>query len=325
MRFVGQSRVFQTAVRLLARIAQFDVPALIEGETGTGKELAARFIHYESARRDRPFVPVNCGALPETLVENELFGHERGAYTDARQPSCGLVGLADGGSLFLDEIDALSPKAQVALLRFLQDQRYRPVGASLDRRVDVRIIAATNQSLTDLSRQGRFRSDLLFRVKVMSVELPPLRARDGDAVLLAEHFVDECRRRYSGVTKNLAPATRAWIGQYDWPGNVRELENFIHREFLLTEGAEILPANVEARIAMHAPPIATSTVTEHYGAAKAAAIAAFDRQFLHSLLANNSGNVSRAARVAGKDRRALGRLLKKYGIRPGDFQARAAS
>src|SRR5262245_238466 len=175
---------------MLSRIARFDVPALIEGETGTGKEIAARVVHYQSTRRNRPFIPVNCGALPEALVENELFGHERGAYTDARESTPGVVALAEGGTLFLDEIDALSSKAQVALLRFLQDQRYRPIGAHADRRADVRVIAATNQSLEQLADRGQFRSDLLFRIKVLFVDLPPLRRRQGDAKLLAEHFLD---------------------------------------------------------------------------------------------------------------------------------------
>ena len=239
MDFVGQSPSFLSAVKLLARIGRFDIPALIVGETGTGKELAARAVHYESARRDQPFVPVNCGALSEALVENELFGHERGAYTDARHASPGLLSLAAGGSLFLDEIDALSPKAQVALLRFLQDQRYRPVGALQERQANVRVITATNQSLERLSREGLFRVDLLFRIKVMFVELPPLREREGDARLLAQHFLDECSSRYKSAPKRLHPSALAWIERYEWPGNVRELENFINREFLMTEGAEL--------------------------------------------------------------------------------------
>jgi two-component system response regulator GlrR len=322
MRFVGQAPAFLSALRLLARIALFDVPALIEGETGTGKELAARFVHYQSGRRDRPFVPVTCGALADTLVENELFGHERGAYTDAQQSSTGLVGLADGGSLFLDEIDALSPKAQVALLRFLQDQRYRPVGSTHDRRADVRVIAASNQALTHLARHGLFRSDLLFRIKVMSVELPPLRARPGDARMLAEHFLDECHRRYRGEPKWLHASTLAWIDSHDWPGNVRELENFIHRGFVLTEGPELLAP--DPPLTAGVLPGRAAAEAECYRSAKAAAISAFDRQFLRTLLARECGNVTRAARAAGKDRRALGRLLKNYGIRPSDFQAGSA-
>jgi len=158
MELIGQSPLFLTATRALARTARFEVPVLIQGETGTGKELAARVVHYQSTRGNRPFIPINCGALPEALVENELFGHERGAYTDARENAPGVVALAEGGTLFLDEVDALSAKGQVTLLRFLQDQRYRPLGATSDRRADVRIIAATNRSLEGLVDRGVFRA-----------------------------------------------------------------------------------------------------------------------------------------------------------------------
>jgi DNA-binding NtrC family response regulator len=330
MVMVGQSPGILEAVRLIARIARFDVPALIEGETGTGKELAARQIHYHSVRRDRPFIPLNCGTLPDTLVENELFGHRRGAYTDARDDSVGVVALADKGTLFLDEIDTLSPRAQVALLRFLQDRHYRPLGADSDQVADVRIIAASNQDLEALSRKGQFRSDLLFRVKIMFVDLPPLRARAGDARLLAEHFLAECARRYREPPKRLHASTVRWIDAYGWPGNVRELENFIHREFLMADGPELVyprESRSPGRVSPHdGSPVATLShdgspvATLPYKAARAAALSDFDRTFLTQLLARTSGNVTRAAREAGKERRALGRLLKKYGIEPGDFR-----
>jgi transcriptional regulator with PAS, ATPase and Fis domain len=314
MELVGQSPTFLAAVRLLTRVARFDVSVLIEGETGTGKELAARMVHYQSERRSRPFIPVNCGAIPEALVENELFGHERGAYTDARDSTRGVVALADGGTLFLDEIDALSPKAQVALLRFLQDQRYRPLGAAGDRRADVRIVAATNLSLERLVDQGRFRSDLLYRIKVLFVELPPLRLREGDAKLLAEHFLDACARRYREPRKQLGSTTETWLEEYAWPGNVRELENLILREALMSEGDVLVYPHEASDSSM--PPVPRSS----YAAAKAAAVAAFDRRFLQDLLVRASGNVTRAAAEAGKDRRALGRLVKKYGLSPLDFR-----
>lgn len=312
MELLGQSAVFVAAVEMLKRLARFDVPLLIEGETGTGKELAARAVHYQSARRDRPFIPVNCGALPDTLVENELFGHERGAFTDARDRAHGLIALADGGTLFLDEIDALSAKGQVALLRFLQDQRYRPLGAPSDRRADVRIIAATNQQLESLATQGQFRSDLLFRIKVMFVELPPLRLREGDANLLAEHFLEACAQRFREPRKRLAKATVAWIDRYEWPGNVRELENTIMRQCLLTD-AEVL-------VFPDAPPAGEPPeVRLSYQEAKAVALADFDRAFLRSSLLRASGNVTRAASDVHKDRRAFGRLMKKYGISGRDY------
>ena len=312
MELLGQSPLFLAAVEVLKRFARFDVPVLIEGETGTGKELAARAVHYQSPRRDRPFIPVNCGALPDTLVENEFFGHERGAFTDARDSARGLITLADGGTLFLDEIDALSAKGQVTLLRFLQDQRYRPLGAPSDRRADVRIIAATNQQLESLAAQGQFRSDLLFRIKVMFVELPPLRLRDGDANLLAEHFLDACAQRFREPRKRLAKSTIAWIDRYEWPGNVRELENTIMRHCLLTD-AEVL-------VFPDATPAREAESRLSYAEAKALALADFDRRFLRDSLRRASGNVTRAASDVHKDRRAFGRLMKKYGISVRDFQ-----
>jgi transcriptional regulator with PAS, ATPase and Fis domain len=172
---IGQCPQFLKTVRLIEKISRCDVPVLIEGETGTGKELAARAIHYNSVRRDHPFVPVNCGAIPDALFENELFGHQQGAYTDARQAQVGLIANANGGTLFLDEVDTLTPKAQVTLLRFLQDQQYRPLGSQSACLADVRMIAASNVNLCDLTEAGAFRSDLLFRLKIMYLVLPPLR------------------------------------------------------------------------------------------------------------------------------------------------------
>ena len=319
MVLLGESPAFVAAVKLLARFAKADIPVLIQGETGTGKELAARSIHYQSARRDRPFIPVNCGALPDSLVENELFGHERGAYTDARHASVGLVSLADGGTLFLDEVDALSPKAQVALLRFMQDQRFRPIGASCDRHADVRVITATNDDLERLVGNRAFRVDLLFRLKVLFVELPALRERTGDARLLAEHFVGLCARGQAAPRKRLHPTTIQWIEQHTWPGNVRELENFVQRECLLSDDDEVR----YPRAVSEGTTSSSRAARPRYAAARAAALAAFDRRFLHELLERAAGNVTMAARDAGKERRSLGRMLKKYGIRPSDFRLRA--
>jgi transcriptional regulator with PAS, ATPase and Fis domain len=313
MELIGRSPAFLAATRSLARIARFDVPVLIQGETGTGKELAARVIHYQSARSHRPFIPVNCGALPDMLVENELFGHERGAYTDARDSSAGVVSLADGGTLFLDEIDALSPKAQVTLLRFLQDQKYRPLGAHADRVVNVRVVAATNRNLEQLVERSEFRADLLFRIKVLFVDLPPLRQRTGDATLLAEHFLDKCSQRFDEPRKVLARGTCHWLEEYEWPGNVRELENVITRSALMTDGDELVMGAEE-------PACATGCAAASYAAAKAAAMAEIDRRFLRDLLTRVSGNITRAAAEAGKDRRAFGRLVKKYGLRSIDFR-----
>ena len=318
MALLGQSPAFLATVGLLTRFARFDIPVLIEGETGTGKELAARSIHYQSARRDRPFIPVNCGALPDSLIENELFGHERGAYTDARQAGVGLIALAQGGTLFLDEVDSLSGRAQVALLRFMQDHRYRPVGGAHDRQADVRILAASNQDLDALTRQRLFRLDLLFRLKVLSVKLPPLRVRTGDPRLLGEHFLAEFARRHEQPHKRFHPITLEWLERHDWPGNVRELENFVQRECLLADGEELMYPRAAGDV-QAAPASAACS----YRAAKDAALAEFDRRFLHALLTRAAGNVTHAAQEAGKERRALGRMLKKYGISPDDFRLRA--
>jgi two-component system, NtrC family, response regulator GlrR len=295
-----------------------DVPVLIEGETGTGKELAARMVHYHSSRQARPFVPVNCGALPDSLIENELFGHERGAYTDARHATPGLIALASGGTLFLDEVDSLTPKAQVALLRFMQDQRYRPVGSTHDRCGDVRIITACNQDLEALVPARQFRQDLLFRINVLAVRLPPLRDRPGDARLLATHFIEECARRHRSSPKRFHLRTLQWIDRHLWPGNVRELENFVQREYLLADGEEVVYPHPSPEDAA-----APARLPAGYRQARAAVLADFDRRFLADLLASACGNVTRAAQQAGKERRAFGRMLKKYGIRPADFRLRA--
>jgi two-component system, NtrC family, response regulator GlrR len=312
---IGRSARFREAVTRLARIAKYDVPALITGETGTGKDLAARSIHYQSARHEGPFIPVNCGGLPDALVENELFGHERGAYTDARNRAPGVVELAHRGTLFLDELGALSTKAQFALLRFLQDNRYRPLGASADRQTDVRVIAATNQDLDALVAAGLFRADLLFRLKVMVVEIPPLRLRVGDADLLAQHFLQQCAERFRLSPKRLDASTQAWLDAYDWPGNVRELEHLIQRECLMSDGDVI---SYPARSA--SDDSATALAPRSYRVAKQAMIEAFDRRFLIDVLAMTGGNVSQAAHYAQKERRAFSRLLAKYGISPNDYR-----
>ena len=314
---LGRAPVFLKAVALIERIALYDVPVVIEGETGTGKELAARAIHYGGSRRDGAFVPVNAGALPDTLLESELFGYERGAFTDARTAQPGLVEVADGGTLFLDEVDSLSPRAQVMLLRFLQDHEYRPLGSRTTRSSDARIIAASNRSLQALVEAGTFRADLLFRLRLMSVMLPPLRARPGDARLLTHTFIDALNAHYNQPPKHASAQLDTWVDVQRWPGNVRELENLVHRRYLLTEGAEI---TIEAAAESADVPAGESSAID-YNAAKAAALADFDRRFLRALLEQTRGNVTWAARVAHKERRALGKMIRKYGFRPELFRA----
>jgi DNA-binding NtrC family response regulator len=307
---IGQSQAFRTIHALIDKVAAFDAPVLVEGETGTGKELAARAIHYRGARRNGPFVPVNCGAIPDSLIENELFGHRRGAFTDARVDHPGLVELARGGTLFLDEIDALTPKGQVTMLRFLQDQQFRPLGGRREEQADVRVIAAANRDLERLVAAGEFRLDLLYRLKLLHLTLPPLRERHGDAELLAAHFVQLGAARFSKPALPLDAATIAWFDRYHWPGNIRELENLIHRAFLLAEGNRI---SIAAPAALAAAPARYASLLNHRQA-KDRAIEEFEHRFLAQLLGQANGNVSAAARISGTDRRHLGRLLKKYRV-----------
>jgi two-component system, NtrC family, response regulator GlrR len=310
--FGGASPVFLATLAKIRRIASSEAPLLIEGETGSGKELAARAVHYWGTRKVGPFVPVNCGALPDHLLEAELFGHERGAFTDAKTARRGLVAQANGGTLFLDEVDALSAKAQVALLRFLQDQRFRPLGSSRELHTDVRVIAATNQPLVHVAQNGHFRCDLLYRLKILHLDLPPLRVRIGDAELLALQFVTTLCARYKLPRKQFDAPTLAWIRDYSWPGNVRELENWVHRELLMTDGPTICAAppdsmNQESTV---------QRITSSFQEAKAEALRAFERDYALIVMRQAGGNVTQAARLAGKERRAFGKLIKKHGIDP---------
>jgi transcriptional regulator with PAS, ATPase and Fis domain len=306
-------------MRLIQRIAQCDASALIEGETGTGKELAARAIHYNSRRREGPFIPVNCGAIPESLVESELFGHRQGAFTDAKQASPGILFLAHGGTLFLDEVDALSHKAQVTLLRFLQERTIRRIGEVNERRIDVRVVAASNSRLESLVARGSFRSDLFYRLNIMYVLLPPLRERAGDIELLAAQIIRDLNKRYDSPPVALDAASQAWLRAQPWPGNVRQLENFLEREFLLAEGQSIL----------HLSTLADAEADEdrnldgecwNYRSAKARLVENFDRRYLGELMRHTKGNISLAARTAGKERRDLGRMLRKYAIAAAKFR-----
>ena len=320
---VGASPVFVAMLKQLRRVAAIEAPVLIEGETGSGKEIAARAIHYHGVRRAGPFVPVNCGALPDLLIEAELFGHERGAFTDAKLARRGLVAEAKGGTLFLDEVDALSAKAQVALLRFLQDQRYRPLGSARELSTDVRLVAATNQRLSDAAAQGRFRSDLMYRLKILHIELPPLRERGDDAERLARHFADVLCAKYRMQNKTFDAQTLEWIGSYGWPGNVRELENWVHRQLLMSDDATIslsgreagaCPADVVPHVEPHACESAGCSDTHSFQHAKAEAVRLFERDYVVAVLRRARGNVTQAAQLAGKERRAFGKLLKRHGI-----------
>jgi DNA-binding NtrC family response regulator len=317
-KLVGQAPAFIKAIQWLPAIAKDEAAVLIEGETGTGKELIARAIHYLSERAPLPFVPVNCGALPETLLEDELFGHERGAFTDAHMRRPGLIAQAEKGTLFLDEVDTLTPKAQVALLRVLQDKKFRILGSRGEQEADVRVVAATNAPLDHLVQNGAFRADLYYRLCVFSIKLPPLRDRKEDIILLASYFLTKYGS-VDGVPPLLSPSARVALISHSWPGNVRELESAIVRAIRLRQADSIESEDLGL------PPAVTASAAAALGSAsglqtfktlKQKAIGTFERDYLVRLMCQYQGNVSHAALAAGKERRELGKLLKKYQIDP---------
>jgi DNA-binding NtrC family response regulator len=307
---VGDSACFLRVIEKIPRVAQSDATVLITGETGTGKELFARAVHYSSSRQARPFIPVNCGALPDHLFENEFFGHIKGAFTDASSSEEGLLALASGGSLFLDEIDALSLSAQVKLLRFLQDHEYRPLGSSKTKLADVRIIAASNADLKSKLTAGLFREDLYHRLHVLILSIPPLRERTEDIPFLAKHFLAKYGSQNALGSIHLAPGALRKLVSYQWPGNVRELESLIQRLTVFTSAPILQAADIDL------PSISESVNSEHtcLRDAKNRAIEECEFAYLTRVLALHHGNVSRAAKTAGKERRAFQRLLRKHGL-----------
>ncbi len=318
MNLVGGSPAFHEMLWKIKRLAQVDANVLITGETGTGKELAARALHYLGPRRGKCFQVINCGAIPESLVENELFGHASGAYTDARQDQIGLIEQSCDGTLFLDEVDSLPLKAQSALLRFIERRTYRPLGAREERKADTRIIAATNVDLEELAVQSEFRLDLFYRLNLLTLDLPPLRQRREDALSLAEHFLGQCEIAYGRGRKMLHPYTQTQLASYAWPGNIRELENFIHREYLMAESNMIVASPDTGSASIPMGDLTRPSPT-NFKQAKEQAINLFESQYIRTLLYQTSGNVTRAAELAGKERRAFGKLVKKHGIDPKGF------
>ena len=319
---IGHSAKFKHVLSFLKNASGCDAPVLLESETGCGKEIAARAIHCMSQRKSSPFVALNCGAIPDQLFENELFGHEKGAYTDAKQRQLGLAEQAEGGTLFLDEIEALSLKGQVTLLRFIEDKVVRPLGATCSKNVDVRIITASNINLSELVAKGEFRQDLLFRLNLLHVHIPPLRERNDDILVIADYFKDKFRDHYQQPHKYFHPDTLAWMVRYDWPGNVRELENFVHRSFLLSQAAEILPMTNDQDAQTHHSRRKLFdrrqqfSLDTPFSEAKNLAIDHFEQTYLTWLIAASNGNVTQAAVKAQKERRAFGKLLKKHNIKP---------
>lgn len=326
LNLVGDSRLFKKSLRLIESSAHCDVPILIEGETGTGKEMAARAIHNLCNRKNKPFIAVNCGAIPDQLFENELFGHEKGAYTDARQIQDGLVIQANEGILFLDEIESLSEKGQVTLLRFIEDKLFKPLGANKSKHVNVRIIAASNISLSELVDKGMFRQDLFYRLNLISIKLPSLREREGDIKYLTEYFLNKFRIYYQQPDKYISPAIDAWILNNSWPGNVRELENYIHRLFIISDDLnfqQITEQNDEQKIRSRRKLFdrrINNIIDVSFNQAKNNVINQFEENYLIHLISSTYGNVTQAADIAQKERRSFGKLLKKHQIDPNQFR-----
>ncbi|MFL6233253.1 MAG: sigma-54 dependent transcriptional regulator [Thermoanaerobaculia bacterium] len=313
---LGESPAFVAAIEKIPLVARCDASVLICGETGTGKELVARAIHYLSPRAKKPFVAINCGAVPTELVENELFGHERSAYTGAFTQQTGVVQEAEGGTLLLDEIDSLPLLAQVKLLRFLQEKEFRPLGAARAQKADVRILAASNGDLENAVDEGRLRRDLYYRLNVIPLRLPPLRERREDVPRLARHFL---RKHALERRSELSPRALQALLDYDWPGNVRELEHVVERAIILSQDEELIR---EHHVVLpRSPERSASPAAATFQRAKADAVARFEAAYVRELLATHRGNISRAARAADKNRRAFWELIRKHGIDARSFRA----
>ncbi len=307
---VGESETFLQVIRKVGLLAQSKAPVVISGETGCGKELLARAIHYQSPRKSKPFIPVNCGALPDDLFENELFGHLKGAYTNASSDEKGLIAEAEGGTLLLDEVDALSPAAQIKLLRFLQSGEYRPLGSSRAVVADVRTIAATNTDLGRCVELKLFREDLHYRLNVLSLSIPALRDRGNDVLDLAAHFLSVYAREYGRLTPQLSEGARQKLLNYSWPGNVRELEGVIQRAIVLQDSTVLTADDLDLPHSSDR----NQNEPELFQLRKSLAIGQFERDFVARTLAVHGGNISRAAKAAGKDRRSFQRLMSKHAL-----------
>ena len=342
----GESKTLEQALDSIRIFGQYDAPVLITGETGTGKELAARGLHYCGSRSGRPFVAVNCATLTTDLFASEVFGHKKGAFTDARQDKKGLLAVAEQGTLFLDEIDSLSLTSQAALLRLLQESEYRPVGSEKTYHCNVRLIASANCDLQEKIEAGLFRRDLFYRLHILTVHMPALRDRKDDIPVLVRHFLRQFSEQYE-LGEKVAPAELMnHLASLPWPGNVRELENTIHRLYLLSGSGRIdiqhMPASVTDYCTVTSAPLplavrpeseadmeenefpltrqcGISTGDYNFSRDKRLLVERFEKEYLTRILDEANGNVTRAAGMCGKDRRALGKMIKKYNIRRGLF------
>ncbi len=326
----GATQVMRDTFKMISRVGRTDVTVLVTGESGTGKELVARALHEESGRRNKPFIALNCSALPSELVESELFGHTRGAFTGAVKDRGGLFEAANGGTLFLDEIGDLGPLAQAKVLRALENGEVMRVGGTKSTRVDVRVIAATNRPLDDMILDGRFREDLLYRLKVITLHLPPLRERREDVPLLASYFLQVFADRHNLPARQIDEEAKRALLEHDWPGNVRELRNVIEGALVMADGAEIGVVDLPASVTARREPISVPTMMLEHAAdlpfveARERALREFDRAFLSAALARNGGNIARTARALGLHRQSLQKLLARRDLRQAGDQREAA-
>ncbi|HET8722004.1 MAG TPA: sigma-54 dependent transcriptional regulator, partial [Nitrospira sp.] len=312
---VGSSPAMLEVYKLVARVSESRSTVLLQGESGTGKELIARAIHGNSPRRDKPFVPVNCGALPDTLLESEMFGYEKGAFTGAVGTKTGLFESANGGTLFLDEVGELGQALQVKLLRVMQDHEVRRVGGTNSIKVDVRIIAATNRDLEQFVKEGKFRDDLFYRLNVVRITLPSLKDREEDIPMLAHHFLQKCAAGTTTSVRGFHPDTMDCLKRYRWPGNVRELENAIERAVSLSHGPLLTPDDLPA--AIRQTPAASEPLSDLRDSAPESVyltLEEVEKRHLIRVLKETKGNKVKAAKILGIDRRTLYRMAERFGL-----------
>ena len=305
---VGRSKTMDKVMDIVRRVAATESTVLISGESGTGKELLAREIHNHSLRKNAPFVVVDCGALVETLFESELFGHVKGSFTGAHETKHGRFEVANGGTIFLDEISNISLNIQAKLLRVIQEREVTRIGSTKPIKVDVRILAATNQELADLVRKEKFREDLFYRLSVVPIHLPPLRERKEDIPLLVKHFLAKYNKRTRKNINNISPEVKRALMEYDWPGNIRELENTVERAVVLSKGNEI---ELESLV-YHG--ISSSSSFFNPAAGRCKPLDEVEKEYIKAVLQAHYGNKSKAARVLGIDRKTLAAKLKKFNI-----------
>ncbi len=313
---IGQSAAMRQLFNLIKKVAYGNANVLITGESGVGKELVARSIHKHSLRRNRPLIPINCGALPGSLFESELFGYEKGAFTGAFQSKPGLVELANGGTLLLDEVCEMPQDLQVKLLRMFEDRKIRRIGGKEEIPVDVRVLTSTNRDVEDSVEKGTLREDFFYRINTIRIHIPPLRERNGDIVLLIQHFIEELNQKYNRQITEVAPEALELMQTYEWPGNVRELQNIIERTYYLATPPRIqtfdLPAYISAR---NGASQVRNWDNLTYKEAKDSVLEEFEREYLKHHLEKHNWNISRAAQTCEIDRRTIHRLINKFDLK----------